>query len=43
MLQQFGRYLFCKAWTDGFNIGKRMLYSGKFMYKIKIFVFELDI
>jgi hypothetical protein len=43
MLQQFRRYLVYKVWTDGFSIGKSMLYWGKFIHKIKIFIFETDI
>jgi hypothetical protein len=40
---QFRRYLVYKAWTDSFSIGKSELDWGKFMYKIKILIFELDI
>ena len=43
MLQKFRRYLFYKAWADGLSFGKHMLYWRKFMYKVKILIFELDI
>jgi len=42
MLQQFRRYLVYKSWTDVLCFAKRTLCWGKFMYKVKIFIFELD-
>jgi len=43
MKQQFRSYTVHKVWKDGFSFGKRRLYLGKFLYNVKIFIFELHI